>query len=197
MRAREFAADLFRRAQGAGGTESESPAEKEPAVERKEEEVEQPSCTQRKEGERRTSSSRPCCLEQQASSPPTAASSPHTPPSPPSAEDAAPGEPGYVNYSRLHYQLKDWPLSRREQNLSGELPHCESEMCGGGRRDLEELSIKRPHVSVGAGYADDKVQLPFTVTDLMGRKLQLMDEPHSGQVWSTHALARTFHHRKR
>lgn len=38
-------------------------------------------------------------------------------------------------------------------------------------------------VSVSLGYEDDKVQLPFTVTDLKGRNLQLVTGPHSGQVW--------------
>lgn len=32
------------------------------------------------------------------------------------------------------------------------------------------------------GYEDDKVQLPFTVTDLKGRNLQLVTGPHDGQV---------------
>lgn len=47
------------------------------------------------------------------------------------------------------------------------------------------------------GYVDDKVQLPFTVTDLKGRNLQLVTGPHNGQVrvcnlwliqkhWDTH-----------
>ncbi|KAK5899775.1 hypothetical protein CesoFtcFv8_009211 [Champsocephalus esox] len=31
------------------------------------------------------------------------------------------------------------------------------------------------------GYVDDKVQLPFTVTDLKGRNLQLVTGPHNGQ----------------
>lgn len=35
---------------------------------------------------------------------------------------------------------------------------------------------------VSPGYEDDKVQLPFTVTDLKGRNLQLVTEPHNGQV---------------
>lgn len=35
---------------------------------------------------------------------------------------------------------------------------------------------------VSSGYEDDKVQLPFTVTDLKGRNLQLVTEPHNGQV---------------
>lgn len=38
-------------------------------------------------------------------------------------------------------------------------------------------------VSVCPGYEDDKVQLPFTVTDLKGRNLQLVTGPHNGQVF--------------
>lgn len=37
-------------------------------------------------------------------------------------------------------------------------------------------------ISVSPGYEDDKVQLPFTVTDLKGRNLQLVTGPHNGQV---------------
>ncbi|XP_055773672.1 DDB1- and CUL4-associated factor 15-like isoform X3 [Salvelinus fontinalis] len=36
-------------------------------------------------------------------------------------------------------------------------------------------------VSLCPGYEDDKVQLPFTVTDLKGRNLQLVTGPHNGQ----------------
>lgn len=32
------------------------------------------------------------------------------------------------------------------------------------------------------GYEDDKVQLPFTVTDLRGRNLELVTGLHNGQV---------------
>lgn len=35
---------------------------------------------------------------------------------------------------------------------------------------------------VSPGYEDDKVQLPFTVTDLKGQSLQLVTGPHDGQV---------------
>lgn len=37
-----------------------------------------------------------------------------------------------------------------------------------------------------AGYEDDKVQLPFSVTDLKGRNLQLVTGAHSGQVHHHH-----------
>lgn len=38
-------------------------------------------------------------------------------------------------------------------------------------------------VPVRPGYEDDKVQLPFTVTDLKGRNLQLVTGPYNGQVF--------------
>ncbi|XP_054635209.1 DDB1- and CUL4-associated factor 15 isoform X2 [Dunckerocampus dactyliophorus] len=61
-----------------------------------------------------------------------------------------PSEPGYVNYSRLHY--------------------CHQQPC----------SVEQ-NTGAAAGYEDDKVQLPFTVTDLKGQTLQLVCEPHNGQ----------------
>uniref|UniRef100_A0A3B4EX96 DDB1 and CUL4 associated factor 15 n=1 Tax=Pundamilia nyererei TaxID=303518 RepID=A0A3B4EX96_9CICH len=94
MRAREFAADLFRRAQGGG-----------------------------KDGE--------------VMSPASSSSSPSATPTMSSCQEASPSEPGYVNYSRLHYRLQQ--PGAAEQNAG-----------------------------------DDKVQLPFTVTDLKGRNLQLV-----------------------
>lgn len=44
--------------------------------------------------------------------------------------------------------------------------------------------------SVSPGYEDDKVQLPFTVTDLKGRNLQQVTGQHNGQVCvcATHFL---------
>lgn len=67
-----------------------------------------------------------------------------------SCQEASPSEPGYVNYSRLHYRLQQ--PGAAEQNAGG-----------------------------AGGYEDDKVQLPFTVTDLKGRNLQLVTGPHNGQ----------------
>ncbi|KAF3687343.1 DDB1- and CUL4-associated factor 15 [Channa argus] len=173
VRAREFAADLFRRAQGGGaniggGKETESqqerrtadggdkeaakiPREKGVNVERRMEE----DCGDRKE-ERRTSLPQASisgvshslhhCAEQVMSPTPSASSS-LSPPTQPSSQEAAPSEPGYVNYLRLHYRLQQ--PGAAEQNTGG--------------------------------YEDDKVQLPFTVTDLKGRNLQLITGPYNGQ----------------
>ncbi len=143
VRAREFAADLFRRAQGGGGGRKENEGqaerrtgdggEKEPAlipgdkginVERRREEED---CRERREEERRTSlqeasssggsHSLPRCSEQ-AMSPASSPSSPSSPPTPSSSQEAGPSEPGYVNYSRLHYRLQQ--PGAAEQNTGGE-----------------------------------------------------------------------------
>ncbi|XP_029298608.1 DDB1- and CUL4-associated factor 15 [Cottoperca gobio] len=177
LRAREFAADIFRRAQGGGGKENEDQAERRPSdgdeievaqipgdkrinVERRreEEEEEEEDCRERRE-ERRTSlpqastsggsHSLPQSSEQ-GMSPASSSSSPSSPPTPSSSQEFSPSEPGYVNYSLLQYRLQQ--PGAAEQNTGG----------------------------VG-GYEDDKVQLPFTVTDLKGRNLQLVTGPHNGQ----------------
>ncbi|XP_029918873.1 DDB1- and CUL4-associated factor 15 [Myripristis murdjan] len=172
VRAREFAADLFRRAQaggggGGGGRENEGdgerrradggereaahiPGDKRTSVETQREEEDR---RERREEDRRTSLARPSmsdgnqCPEQVMS--PASSSAPSSPPTPPasSSQEAGPCEPGYVNYTRLHYRLQQ--LGATEQNAGG--------------------------------YEDDKVQLPFTVTDLKGRNLQLVTGPHNGQ----------------
>lgn len=175
VRAREFAADLFRRAQGGGGgggggKESEGQTErrtvdgveKEAALTSQNERInvddrrrEEEDRRERKEAERRTSlpeastssvnHSLSSCSEQ-VMSPSSLCLSPSSPPTPLSQE-ASSSEPGYVNYSRLHYRLQQ--PGAAEQNTGG--------------------------------YEDDKVQLPFTVTDLKGRNLQLVTGPHNGQ----------------
>uniref|UniRef100_A0A3Q3XM16 DDB1- and CUL4-associated factor 15 WD40 repeat-containing domain-containing protein n=1 Tax=Mola mola TaxID=94237 RepID=A0A3Q3XM16_MOLML len=100
MRAREFVADLFRRAQsggggGGGGKESEG------QIERRAADV----CE--KEADRRT-----------MMSPASSSSSPSSPPNPSSSQEGGSSEPGYVNYSRLHYRLQQ--PGAAEQNTGGE-----------------------------------------------------------------------------
>ncbi|KAM9856807.1 DDB1- and CUL4-associated factor 15 [Aulostomus maculatus] len=171
VRAREFAADLFRRAQGGAGKEKEGQIERRTAdggereAARKpgdtmmntETRREEPDCRKRMEEERRMSvpqastsshSLLPC--SEHVMSPASSSSSPSSPPTPSSSQDTNPGEPGYVNYSCLHYRLQQ--PGAAEQNVGG-----------------------------AVGYEDDKVQLPFTVTDLKGRNLQLVTGPHNGQ----------------
>ncbi|KAM3624469.1 uncharacterized protein V6R79_023951 [Siganus canaliculatus] len=171
VRAREFAADLFRRAQGGGGKETEGQTEKKPADGGSEKEAvqvpvskginlerrsEEEDFREKREEERRTSFPQastssgsqnvPQCSEH-VLSPASSSSSQSAPPTPSSSQEAAPGEPGYVNYSRQHYRLQQ--------------PGAAEQSTG--------------------GYEDDKAQLPFTVTDLKGQNLQLVAGPHNGQ----------------
>uniref|UniRef100_UPI0037E7AC2C DDB1- and CUL4-associated factor 15 isoform X2 n=1 Tax=Semicossyphus pulcher TaxID=241346 RepID=UPI0037E7AC2C len=175
VRAREFAADLFRRAQGGegggGGKDNDGQAERRPAVGSEKEAARMPGdtginvnerrreeedCRERREAERRTrlseastsggSHSLPTCTEQ-VMSPASSSSSPASPPTTSSSQEAGTSEPGYVNYTRLHYRLQQ--PGAAQQNTGG--------------------------------YEDDKVQLPFTVTDLKGRNLQLVTGQHNGQ----------------
>ncbi|KAM4585225.1 DDB1- and CUL4-associated factor 15 isoform 2-T2 [Odontesthes bonariensis] len=175
MRAREFAADLFRRAQGVGGKENEGQGERRTADGGEKEAVhiaadkginvdtstEAEDCKEHRTEDGRTSSlqasssssSRSHNITQgseQEMSPASSSSSPPSTSTLSSCEDVSLSEPGYVNYSRLHYRLQQ--PGAVEQNSGGT-----------------------------GGYEDDKVQLPFTVTDLKGQNLQLVTEPHNGQ----------------
>ncbi|XP_072240397.1 DDB1- and CUL4-associated factor 15 isoform X2 [Leuresthes tenuis] len=173
MRAREFAADLFRRAQGVGGKEDEGQGERRTADGGEKEAVYIPAdkginvdtsrevedCKEHRMEDGRTSSlqasssSRSHNIPQgseQVMSPSSSSSSPPSTSTMSSCEDVGPSEPGYVNYSCLHYRLQQ--PGAVEQNSGGT-----------------------------GGYEDDKVQLPFTVTDLKGQNLQLVTEPHNGQ----------------
>lgn len=115
--------------------------------------------TQRDEQERRTSlpqastSGRSHSLlhcSEQVMSPASSSSSPSSPPTPLSSQEVSSSEPGYVNYSRLHYRLQQPGATEQSTGSAG-------------------------------GYEDDKVQLPFTVTDLRGRNLELVTGTHNGQ----------------
>ncbi|XP_030588101.1 DDB1- and CUL4-associated factor 15 [Archocentrus centrarchus] len=172
MRAREFAADLFRRAQG-GGKNGEGQGERRASDGSEKEAVQTPGDkgtngeTMREEGdckelrveERRTSLLQALTSgvshslpqgSEQVMSPASSSSSPSATPTLSSSQEASVSEPGYVNYSRLHYCLQQPGAAEQNAGTTG-------------------------------GYEDDKVQLPFTVTDLKGRNLQLVTEPHNGQ----------------
>ncbi|XP_045067657.1 DDB1- and CUL4-associated factor 15 isoform X3 [Coregonus clupeaformis] len=180
-RAREFAADLFRRAQG-GGRENEG-GERRGKTERREEgegnvvtEREGVSMERERREETQTdkltsspqtsasagnqSLSRP--LQEDSvqcgtvMSPASSASS--SPPTPQSSQEAGCSEPGYVNYTRLQYRMPQ--------------PGAPEQDAG--------------------GYEDEKVQLPFTVTDLKGRNLQLVTGPHNGQTVCVEQLTLDF-----
>eukprot|EP00066_Takifugu_rubripes_P021486 XP_011610752.1 PREDICTED: DDB1- and CUL4-associated factor 15 [Takifugu rubripes] len=153
VRAREFAAEIFRQSQGGGGgKEGENQKESEKNIEQREE----GNSTKKGEEEGRPclpqpSTPRGCASLPQRSeevmSPASSSSSPSSPLTPSSTQETSPGEPGYVNYSRLHYRLQQ--PGAAEENT--------------------------------AGFEDDKFQLPFTVTDLRGQNLQLVSGPHNGQ----------------
>ncbi|KAM6940190.1 DDB1- and CUL4-associated factor 15 [Xenentodon cancila] len=168
MRAREFAADLFRRAQGVGAKESEGPGERRTAdvgekeglhiprdkginVSREGEDCKDSMTEDRRTSSTQASTSRGSVSLQQCSeqvmSPASSSSSPPSTSTNSPCQDAGSSEPGYVNYSRLHYRLQQ--PGAAEQN--------------------------------SGGYEDDKVQLPFTVTDLKGQNLQLVTGAHNGQ----------------
>lgn len=141
-RAREFAADLFRRAQGGAGREKEGQVERRTADAGEKEAAQTPvdkvtnvetrreeqDGRERREEERRTSlpqtstsggsHSLPPCSEQvmsPASS--SSSSSPSSPSTPSTSQEIGPSEPGYVNYSCLHYRLQQ--PGAAEQNTGG------------------------------------------------------------------------------
>lgn len=135
MKAREFAADLFRRAQGCGGgsgKETEGQQEKRIAdgekdapqipgdkgihVERRGEEERRTSLPQAStSGLSHSLHQRP----EQVMSPASSSSSPSSPPTPSSSQDVGPCDPGYVNYSRLHYRLQQ-PGAAEQHTAGGE-----------------------------------------------------------------------------
>ncbi|XP_020560901.1 DDB1- and CUL4-associated factor 15 isoform X2 [Oryzias latipes] len=159
MRAREFAADLFRRAQGGGQGDRRTTgcSEKEPNHPSEDKGNNAETFQEADDCKGRLTSSPPASslcggvthpLSIEPVLPPAPSSSLHPSTSAASSsQDSTSTEPGYVNYSRLHYRL--------QQPGAAEQP--------------------------SGGYEDDKVQLAFTVTDLKGRNLQLVTGPHDGQ----------------
>lgn len=208
LRAREFAADLFRRAQGAGGKNSEEKVERTASGDEKE-------ATNKAEvkgnivetsgdvrdykesstGDDQTSSPQMSAasnrshgfsqvFSEQALSP---ASSPLSLPSTSiqsSCQDVGPNEPGYVNYSRLHYRLQQPEAA--EQNPGGAGGQRGENTFKGLQVEIRDHSLRFELIKAVCffvlGYEEDKVQLHFTVKDLKGRNLQLVTEPHNEQV---------------
>lgn len=126
VRAREFAADIFRQFQGGGGGK-ERESQKEDDKKDVERQREEGNLTEKGEEEGRsclpqTSTSRGCPNLPQPSaqvmSPASSSSSPSSPLTLSSTQEASPTEPGYVNYSRLHYRLQQ--PGAAEQNTGGE-----------------------------------------------------------------------------
>lgn len=173
VRAREFAADIFRRAQAAG---MEGESERRRENEGKEKTETKDRLRASGEAERRTrerdddksslpgpsstagSQSTPLPTEQEDGVACSAVMSPASTSSSSSSPRASSSpEPGYVNYTRLRY--------RQHQPGSSEPESAEEE---------------------------DKVQLPFTVSDLKGRNLQLVTGQYSGQCICVEQLTLDF-----
>ncbi|XP_041961495.1 DDB1- and CUL4-associated factor 15 [Alosa sapidissima] len=175
IRAREFAADIFRRAQASSADRARPPrresddrekSREEPKEERREDrsqrartdgETEQ---TAEDEDERQAGAA-----SQQAPSSGKQTSCVKTEPreealEPPSPQ-AAPAEPGYVNYTRLKYWLQQPGTMQQDGEGEGE-------------------------------DQDDKVQLPFTVSDLNGNTLQPVMGPCNGQCVCVEQLTLDF-----
>ncbi|RVE75779.1 hypothetical protein OJAV_G00002350 [Oryzias javanicus] len=157
MRAREFAADLFRRAQGGaqGDRRTAGSSEKEPNHPSEDKGNNRETFQEADRGlltssppasNLRGGVTQPLSVEPVLPSTPSSSLHPLTSAAS-SCQDPSSSEPGYVNYSRLHYRL--------QQPGAAEQP--------------------------SGGYEDEKVQLPFTVTDLKGRNLELVTGPYDGQ----------------
>lgn len=125
VQAREFAAEIFRQFQGGGGGK-EREFQKEDIEKNVERQREEGNLPEKGEEEGRswlphTSAARGCPnLPQrsgQVSSPASSSSSPSSPLALSSSQEAGPTEPGYVNYSRLHYRLQQ--PGAAEQNPGG------------------------------------------------------------------------------
>jgi DDB1- and CUL4-associated factor 15 len=151
-KAKEFVADIFRRAKEAKG----SPLE----------ETRLPSSLGPSSSRCRPS------LEPQA---PSGEVVPRD--SPPAAETTAP-EPGYINYTKLHYVLQSGEGTEPED---GELPSWDRIWDGAVPRGLLACSYLLP---ASPEFEDDKISLPFVVTDLRGRNLRPMRERTDMQVGS-------------
>ncbi|XP_017579417.1 DDB1- and CUL4-associated factor 15 isoform X1 [Pygocentrus nattereri] len=177
VRAREFAADIFRRAQAAG-TEGESERcrrenDGKEKAELKDQGSHRPSGeierrTREKEDDKvslpgpstsgRTQSTSLSPEQEDANtimSPASTSSASSL--SPRASSSPSSSEPGYVNYTRLRYRLQQSASSEQENE--------------------EE---------------DDKVQLPFTVSDLKGRNLQLVTGHYAGQCVCVEQLTLDF-----
>ncbi|XP_035262339.1 DDB1- and CUL4-associated factor 15 [Anguilla anguilla] len=174
-RAREFAADLFRRAQGRGAEPERGPEAEGRRAERTEAESGEGDQnwaeTKARDAERRGRDEARAGPSLRASEPqgpedgarshgammmsPSSASSSCL--SPRSPQEPVSTEPGYVNYTRLKYCLPQ---------------------PGALEQDTE--------------YEDDKVQLPFTVTDLKGRSLQLIPGQSHSQCLCVEQLTLDF-----
>lgn len=151
-KAKEFVADIFRRAKEAkGGTL---------------EEARLPS------GLGPSSS---CC---RSSSEPPAPSGEVVPRDSPPASEASAPEPGYINYTKLHYVLQSGEGTEPEDGEGASWDRLWDGAVPGG-----PLACSYP-VPASPEFEDDKISLPFVVTDLRGRNLRPMRERTDMQVGS-------------
>lgn len=138
-KAKEFVADIFRRAKEARGGISE--------------EARPPPCTE-------SSGSR--CQGSAESQGSSGEAAPHDSSS---ANQAGAPEPGYINYTKLYYVLGSGEWSESEE---GEWAQCPDGQGPGTCSRPTEPSF------LPAELEDDKISLPFVVTDLRGCSLKPM-----------------------
>ena len=155
-KAKEFVADIFRRAKEAKGGTSE--------------EVRPPPCPG-------PSSSR-CRLPSE----PLAPGGEAVPRDSPLAAEVPASEPGYVNYTKLYYVLGSGEGTEPEDGERGaHLVGSQAWEAGlEGPLGLPPPSLP-PHPAPSE-LEDDKISLPFVVTDLRGRNLRPMREQTAVQV---------------
>lgn len=172
-KAKEFVADIFRRAAGAGGAAGPGDGGGDAEEEEEEEDSSDGSGVE-------------CCA------PPAAAAVPPGPgrcrlhPAVPPGDGSAPGaplgsspglpgappEPGYVNYTKLRYVLEPGQ------------PHAPPEGESGTRTPPTPTLGVHTHppgppltpLPTPPEFEDDKISLPFVVTDLRGRSLRPLKE---------------------
>lgn len=99
-------------------------------------------------------------------------------PGPLCAPPAPPPEPGYVNYTKLRYVLEPGEPAVPEE---GELPVGRLGVPSGVPPQpwgCPPLTLFAPPPE----YEDDKISLPFVVTDLRGRSLKPLKERATAQV---------------
>lgn len=162
-KAKEFVADIFRRAKEAKGGTSE--------------ETRPPPCPG-------PSASR--CRP--ASDPPVPSGEAVPRDSPPAAEAPAP-EPGYVNYTKLYYVLESGEGAEPEDGEPGATHR------GAGWGGPSGVPAPLTPLPASPEFEDDKISLPFVVTDLRGRNLRPMRERTAVQVgagqWAGHRWPRS------
>ncbi|TEA33174.1 hypothetical protein DBR06_SOUSAS8010022 [Sousa chinensis] len=149
-KAKEFVADIFRRAKEAKGGASE--------------EVRPPPCPG-------PSSSR-CRLPSE----PLAPGGEAVPRDSPLAAEVPASEPGYVNYTKLYYVLGSGEGTEPEDGERGAHLVGSQAWEAGLEGPLGLLPPSLPPRPAPSELEDDKISLPFVVTDLRGRNLRPMRE---------------------